>query len=80
MKLNVEFVETENTFTADFSEFQQVTVDSERYAGAYEVTPARYEQKLNTADKLMQHDVVIHAIPKEYGLVTYNQDRTITIT
>ena len=50
------------------------------YNGEYEVTPATVEKTLATKNCLMQKDIVIKPIPKEYGLVTYNQDRVITIS
>ena len=50
------------------------------YDGVYEVTPTTEAQVLKTKQKLLKEDVVVAAIPKEYGLVTYNQDKTITIT
>ena len=52
----------------------------DEYDGVYEVTPTTEAQVLKTKQKLLKEDVVVAAIPKEYGLVTYNQDKTITIT
>lgn len=52
----------------------------EYYYGEYEITPNAETQILGTSQKLMEKDVVVAPIPKEYGLVTYNQDKTITIT
>lgn len=41
------------------------TVDAEVYTGEYVVVPNSTEQTLPTADKLMQQDVVVTAIPYE---------------
>ena len=46
---------------------------SEReYRGSYYVRPAPVEQVLETTGKVMAHDVVIGAIPSNYGLITWN--------
>ena len=54
--------------------------DIEAYSGDYTVTPARTEQILETKDRLMVDKVVVKPIPKEYGLITYDQNKVITIT
>lgn len=68
-------------FDVNFGAIQEVTVrkDADPYRGSYEVTPTVDEQILATAQKLMAEDVIVKAIPKEYGLVTYDQSRTITV-
>lgn len=43
--------------------------EGEKYMGRYRVTPTRYEQVLNTSGYNMVDDVIIEAIPKNYGLV-----------
>ena len=50
------------------------------YMGEYNVTPKTEAQTLPTKGKHMTEDLLIAPIPERYGLVTYNQDRTITIT
>ena len=50
------------------------------YKGPYEVTPTGEQQILPTKGLSMQSDVVVKAIPREYGLVTYDQTRTITVS
>lgn len=50
------------------------------YEGEYEVTPSTEVQVLETSQKFLEANVVVAPIPKEYGLITYNQDKTITIT
>lgn len=47
-------------------------VDANIYSGAYEVTPTSQEQTLYTNNLLMADDVIIKAIPNNYGLITYN--------
>ena len=78
--IDVEFTESGNAFEVEFKGIQQVSVMKELYEGSYEVTPTSEQQVLHTADKVMTEDVVVHAIPKEYGLITYNQDKIIKIT
>ena len=50
------------------------------YEGPYEVTPKTTEQVLSTRNKTFSADIVVHPIPKEYGRVTYDQNRKITIS
>jgi len=42
------------------------------YEGDYVVTPTRERQELPTAGKSLALNVVVEAIPPEYGLVSYN--------
>lgn len=77
MQLNVKFGELDNTFKLNFSEtecslspsFGDVVVmltptqDVDLYKGEYNVTPKVEAQLLETANKFMQKDVSIHAIP-----------------
>lgn len=42
------------------------------YTGAYEFTPSAEEQTIPTRMKALEQDIVIHAIPNNYGLITYN--------
>lgn len=43
-----------------------------RYTGPYEFTPTREEQVAHIARKQATEDIIIHPIPQNYGLVTYN--------
>lgn len=43
-----------------------------RYTGPYEFTPTRETQKVSIARKQATEDIIIHPIPQNYGLVTYN--------
>ena len=47
-------------------------IDGETYDGEYEVTPTRETQILHTAAKIMSADAIVHPIPSNYGLITYN--------
>ena len=49
------------------------------YSGATEVTPSAEEQTLHTAGQHMPSDIVIHPIPQNYGLITWNGS-TITVS
>lgn len=42
------------------------------YDGAYEVTPTRETQTLQTQGKALVGNVVVNPIPSNYGLITYN--------
>lgn len=42
------------------------------YQGEYEFTPSAEEQTVPTRMKALEQDIVIHAIPNNYGLITYN--------
>lgn len=42
------------------------------YTGPYEFTPAAEEQRVRIARKQAEEDIIIHPIPQNYGLVTYN--------
>lgn len=54
--------------------------DIEPYTGEYDVVPDLTSQMLFTAGKRMIRNVKVAPIPNNYGLVTYHQDRTITIS
>lgn len=43
-----------------------------QYTGPYEFTPTRETQVAHTARKQAVEDIIIHPIPQNYGLVTYN--------
>jgi len=44
----------------------------EPYTGAYEATPTQAEQTFRTRGKVMAQDFIVHPIPQNYGLITYN--------
>lgn len=45
------------------AEFIRVTSDGPTYGGPYDVVPRLERQTLQTADKLMSHDVAVEGIP-----------------
>lgn len=49
----------------------------EVYTGAYQVTPKRYEQVLDTSNKIMTEDVTVYEIP--YAEVSNQYGTTYTI-
>ena len=55
-------------------------IGGDPYVGPVDITPSDQKQVLDTNGKTMVQDIVVNPIPMQYGLVTYNQDRTITIT
>lgn len=42
------------------------------YEGPYEATPTQFTQTLSTEGFTMAQNVIIHPIPSNYGLITYN--------
>ena len=58
-------ISTGNPIARDYSEI-------DTYDGEYEVTPTQEEQVLHTENKRMVRDVVISAIPSNYGLISWN--------
>lgn len=69
--INAKFIQTECCFKTDFGEIFVVGT-GEIYDGEYEVTPRVYQQILETKDKLMQDDVIVHVIPIAKTLNTSN--------
>ena len=62
-----------------FEHVQVVQVSPDPYTGTYEVTPDLHAQVLATNGKTMLNDVVVQPIPSNYGRVTYDQTKTITV-
>lgn len=65
-----------------FKHYQEGRLDIgiEPYEGPCEATPTDAVQVFQTGGKVMGNNFIVHPIPKEYGLITYDQDRIITIT
>lgn len=42
------------------------------YEGEYIVTPTEEEQVLQTNGRYTTQNIVVHAIPRNYGLITYD--------
>lgn len=60
-------------YDADASDIQTLTkIVGDVYTGSYEVIPSQLTQTLQTADKILAGDVIIHPIPSNYGLITWN--------
>lgn len=49
------------------------------YTGEYEITPGTQDQTLNTANTSVLADIVVKAIPNNYGLITWNGS-TLTVS
>lgn len=54
-------------------------VTGEHYHGTSEVTPCDHDVVLETAGLFMDEPITIHAIPDNYGLITWD-GRTITVS
>lgn len=81
-RLPVVFGGTDNQFETAFKDVQVATErpDVEYYKGDYEVTPKREAQIIPTGGKMLTEDITVKAIPPEYGLVSYDNRKIITIT
>ena len=64
----------ENTGPKELSteQVRTVYIEHPEYEGYYNVTPGTLPQTLNTRDRLLTQDVIVGAIPQNYGLVTWN--------
>lgn len=56
-----------------------VNVGGTPYEGPYEVVPGRDPQTLRTRGRTLADDVVVGAIPSNYGLITWNGS-TLTVS
>ena len=54
-------------------------MDRDPYEGEYVITPGRTEQVLNIDGKRATADIIVQAIPSNYGLITWNGS-TITVS
>ena len=75
------FKELDSDFSTSFDE--NIVIEESRrkfFEGDYEITPTREVQVLNVAEMVMTEDLVVQPIPKEYGKVTYNQNKELIIT
>jgi hypothetical protein len=54
-------------------------VERDPYTGSYMVTPSAEQQTLNTRNLRMTDDVVVEAIPSNYGLITWDGS-TLTVS
>ena len=72
------FEEQDAQFFSTFGEIQEVIADAPLYSGGYTVVPAMDEQMLETAEKLMQENLIIKPIPF-YDVGNTTNGRTIYI-
>ncbi len=76
----VKFASEESNQKVQFGEVQTVNTGGEPYKGDYAVTPKVEKQVMPTKGKYMVDDMVVNPIPQEYGLITYDHNRTITVS
>lgn len=79
-KLSADFFEDERELDTDFGEVHVISDEGEAYDGEYAITPMTKKQVMPTKGKIMADDVVVNPIPQEYGLITYDHNRTITVS
>lgn len=70
MRIQLKFID-EASFPIRFEAGMESTPITP-YEGAYEVTPSRETQVLETEGFLMSAPVIVHPIPRNYGFITYN--------
>ena len=65
-----------------FKHYQEGRIDVgiDPYEGPFEATPTDAVQVFQTGGKVMGNNFVVNPIPQKYGLITYDQTKTITIT
>lgn len=65
MRFSVGFAESRSDFTAVFDNLEIVSKapDVEFYGGPYEIVPAVKEQRLETAHKMLDENLVVKEIP-----------------
>lgn len=83
MRFDVKFRIIDRKIPLTFKHYQEgnrVGGEIINYEGEFEATPTDKVQVFHTGGKMMGNDFIVNPIPKEYGLVTYDQDKTITIT
>ena len=82
VKVNLQVAESTQQFALTVAESTEavnldvetaiVTSTTEDYGGATEATPTNEEQVFSMGNKRVLNDFVVHAIPHNYGLITYN--------
>lgn len=82
MRFDVKFRIIDRKIPLTFKHYQEgrIGVEIDPYEGPFEATPTDKAQVFQTGGKLMGNNFVVNPIPKEYGLISYNQDGIITIT
>ena len=65
-------------YDGDLGIFQKV-VEVDVYTGSTEATPGASEQVFATAGKMLTENFTVHAVPSNYGLITWNGS-TLTVS
>ena len=65
-------------YDGDLGIFQKV-IEVDTYTGPTEATPGASEQIFATAGKMMTENFTVHAVPANYGMITWNGS-TITVS
>lgn len=67
-------IELEQQKTIEIETATQVVISrvAPTYSGGYEFTPSAEKQTIPTEGQILDEDIVINPIPKNYGLITYN--------
>ena len=54
---------------------QYATYDKPVYEGEYTFTPTQETQVVQTADKVLEHNITINPIPSDWGHITWDGSR-----
>lgn len=68
-----------NLLNGELGTIQKYAPSVDVYDGATDITPSEAVQTLNTANKLVNENIIVQPIPTNYGLITWN-GRTITVS
>ena len=66
------FLDGDNNCSFDVESDLAFIIEKELYEGVYTVTPSSQQQILATTDKYLNNNIVVNAIPSNYGLITWN--------
>lgn len=57
----------------EYGNLTQIESDPhETYSGETHITPSAHEQVLETANKVLESNIIVDPIPKNYGRITWN--------
>lgn len=71
-QMTVESFHEEYQMTVDMAADSYDPADRDEYTGSYEVTPSQRAQILETSGLIMNRNVTINPIPRNYGLITWD--------
>lgn len=64
-------LQSSNEFDGEYGDYMPVS-HQDVYEGETEITPSEEDQILQTDGKMVPTNITIHAIPSNYGLITWD--------